>query len=61
MITKSQVLLDRSSNVPGLYLQMTDHAGYEHFSLMLAAGLQHDLGDPDQITVTVEPGDRLNG
>lgn len=32
----------------------------DRFEVNMPAGAWRDLGEPDQITVTVEPGDRLN-
>ena len=61
MITRNIMVLRRSSNVPGLYLEQTEEGQRATYSLMIGERLQLDLGDPEQITVTVDPGDRLNG
>ena len=44
------MVLRRSSNVPGLYLEQTEEGQRATYSLMIGERLQLDLGDPEQIT-----------
>lgn len=55
MIVRNRMVLERSSNVPGLYLEIVPD-GKVTFSLMVGEQLQRTLGNPEHITVTVEAG-----
>ena len=51
-------VLDEDPDI--VYFTATDDTGHATTDLMLTAADYRDLGSPARVTVTIEPGDRLN-
>lgn len=61
MLNKSEVVLYHDPGAATLgehYYRTPDDL--DGVGVFLPYGLAQDMGTPDQITVTIEPGDRLN-
>lgn len=63
MMTKTEAVLDLEKEPCGEDMPRTfaNSDNERQTALMLDPDVWREMGSPDQITLTIEPGDRLNG
>lgn len=59
-MSKSRSVLQRASIIEGISIVFGPDEGVERPVVVLAPQMYEDFGEPDEITVTIEPGDKLN-
>lgn len=65
MLSKSRSVLTLASQpdasaLHALYEQRDEEGALSQCSLLIATEVYQDMGEPDQVTITIEPGDLLN-
>lgn len=60
VLTKTEILLHRGNGDTDAFVEFNPAIGSDGIFVTIPEGKWHDLGDPDELTVTIEPGDRLN-